>query len=128
MSIADPKLKIARHEIEAICKRYDIAGFFILHNAPGNAEHWMEVSPSYSRASMEGPGALRLRSKLADYDGDKMAQRVDMEATLNMLSNFAMIAGQAAIPLLEISQQLDRQMGAEHTPTLFEPDPPKGAH
>jgi hypothetical protein len=77
---------------------------------------------------MEGPGALRLRSKLADYDGDKMAQRVDMEATLNMLSNFAMIAGQAAIPLLEISQQLDRQMGAEHTPTLFEPDPPKGAH
>jgi hypothetical protein len=47
-----------------------------------------------------------------------------MEATLNMLSQFAMIAGQAAIPLLEVSHELDRRMGAEHGQVRHQPDPP----
>lgn len=136
MSIVDPKLKQARDEIHAICQRYDIAGLFVLHNwdsqAPtterGKAEHWLEVSPSYSKMSVESFDRVRIRSKVADYGGDRAAQQRDLEATVNMVSQLGSIAGRAAVPLLDIAMSLGARFDVEHTPELFEPDPPKGAH
>jgi hypothetical protein len=127
MTISDPKLKQAREEIDAICTRYDIAGFFVLHNAPGNAEHWLRISPSYSCARMEGD-FMRFRSKLSDYGDDRGAQLRTQAATANMVRQLATIAAQAAVPLLEVAAMLDKKTGAEHGATEYQPDPPKGSH
>lgn len=116
----DPKLILARAEIEAILSQHDIAAHVILHNAPGNAEVFMRMTPSYSRlveVAHDNHGvSYRVRSKLADYNGDTAAQQRDLAATANMVHVLAMTLGTAAIPMLRLANQVDLITGASHGP------------
>jgi hypothetical protein len=114
------KLKRARAEIEAILKAYDIAGHVVLHE-PGWGEVFAHLSPSYSCVTGSFP-SVRLRSKLADYGGDADAQKRDLEATVNMLSIFAELLGQAALSFIELSTVANIKTRAEHTEGQFIPD------
>lgn len=115
------KLLKARAEIEQILREHDIAAHVVLH-MPGYLENFGHYDPSYSRARPEYDGdgvmiGMRIRSKLAeDYNGDKAAQQRDLEATAGMLSGMGRMLARDAMSLLELSQQIDKMLGAEHTP------------
>lgn len=116
----DAKLIQARGEIDAILKKHDIAAYVFLHNAPGKSEVFSYLTPSYSKLAEvpapDGNIGFRVRSKLADYGGDKEAQRRDLAATANMVSSMAMLMGTTAMPLLSLAAFIDEKIGAEHTP------------
>lgn len=124
--IADPKLKQARAEIEAILKRYDIAAFCVLHNAPGNGEIFADLSPSYSRVTGVLP-EVRVRIKREDYGSDMAAWGRDAAVTANLISFMGKALGSCAMPLLELSKIIDAKLGAEHGIEHHQPDSPKGA-
>lgn len=63
-----------------------------------------------------------------DYNGDTEAQRRDLAATANMVRQVAMILGESAIGFLELARVVDEAIGADHGPTQYQPDPPRGAH
>jgi len=124
-NISDPKLKSVRRMIEAILREHDIAGVVVLHNAPGSAEVFQCLGPSYSKL-IGTPPIVRLTSKLADYNGDKEAQRKDLEATANMISLLATATANVSLPLLELAVKVDAELGAEHTPLVFRADEEEG--
>lgn len=120
------KLKEARAEIEAILIRYDIAGHVVLHE-PGFGEVFSHLTPSYSNVTGELP-VVRLRSKAADYGGDKDAQRRDLEATANMMAILAELLGRAALSFIDLSNWVNKHTGAEHDEGTFTPDPDPDLH
>lgn len=79
-----PKLKKAMELIKDILKDNDIAGIVVLHT-PGHSEFLMGLETSYSCAKFEGD-TLRVKAKLADFNGDKEAWALKMATTSNMLS------------------------------------------
>lgn len=144
--IPDPTLKQARAEIEAIVRRYGIAGAFVLHSfAPaqeadadgrvggrGNSEVWMQLcGTAYSRLAEErqpdGGIGLRVRSKRADFP-DAAAQARDMAGTLNMLELVGTGLGELAMPALHLAGEIRARVDAVNTPLRFRPDPPRGSN
>jgi hypothetical protein len=99
----DAKLIQARAEIEAILTKHDIAGHVILHNAPGESEIFLRLTPSYSKLREIPAGShgvtFRLVSDTADYGGDTVAQARDLAATANMVRSFADLLVTAALPI-----------------------------
>lgn len=116
----DVKLIQAHAEIAALLRKHDIAAHVVLHNAPGESEVFMRLTPSYSRlveqaVSHEGV-VYRLRSKLVeDYGGDREAQVRDMAATANMVCSLATHLGEAALSMRSLAQHIDQLVGAKHT-------------
>src|SRR4051812_48517964 len=96
----DSKLIAARAEIELILKKHDIAGWVVLHNAPGEMEVFSHLEPSYSILRpqiVDGGMAVRVLSKLSDYGGDTKRQQHDQAATANMVHGFAQMLGLTAM-------------------------------
>jgi hypothetical protein len=143
----DPALKQARAEIEAIVRRYGIAGAFVLHRfdadagAPptgaaggglGNSEVWMQLcETAYSRLTQErmadGAIAMRVRSKRNDFP-NAAAQALDMAGTLNMLELVGTGLGELALPVLHLAGEIRSRVDAISSPRRFRPDPPRGAN
>jgi hypothetical protein len=117
------KLKQARKEIEAVFKKYDIAGFAALH-APGWGEQFWNIWPSYSILTGDFP-VIRIKSKLSDYAGDVKAQIKDQEDTAGMMKILSQSTAELALQFLELSKELDTKLGAEYTDDRFIPDPSK---
>jgi hypothetical protein len=118
-TLANGKLLAARAAIEAILKEHDIAGVCVLH-MPGFVEVLSDLSPSYSCLSVKHVDdnhglEIRVRSKLADYNGDVEAQRRDLEATAGMASSFAECLALNAIEMVQLAKTLDEKLGAKHT-------------
>lgn len=117
----DPKLIAARAEIEAILRKNDIGAWVVLHNAPGEIEVFSHLTPSYSilQTTTGEHGnlqAVRILSKLDQYDGDREKQRADQGATAGMINSFALVMGTTAISLIELANTIDEAVGAEHEP------------
>ena len=75
------RLKISRTEIEAVLKKHDLAGAVVLHT-PGMSEFFYDISPSYSCVRIdEAAKTVHVKSKLADYGGDAVAQLHDQAAS-----------------------------------------------
>lgn len=123
--MSDPKLIDARDRIQKILDEADIAGHVVLHNAPGKFEVFTKLDPSYSKL-IGLPPVVRLRSKLADYNGDAGKQREDLQATASMVRGIAELAGLTAVQLLELAEFIDAKTGAEHGP--MRPDDNQGGH
>ncbi len=105
-------------EIKGILSRYDIAGIVSLHT-PGHSEFLNHLQPSYSCAKF-APGGLRFRAKLQeDFNGDKEKMMQVLGDTSNMLYCLSMVTGQAAVNLLEASEQFDKLVGPDHEPGKF---------
>lgn len=120
------RLKIARAEIEGILKKHDLGAVVVLHT-PGMTEFFYDVTPSYSCVWIdEKAGALRIKSKAADYDGDKEAQIRDQAATANMIHGLASDLESASGMFGSIAPFIDRALRAEHTEAVHKPDPMEG--
>lgn len=113
------KLLAARAEIEAVCKKHDIAAHVVLHT-PGFFENFGYYTPSYSVLvpGYDNSGfmtTLRVRSHTTDYGGDAAKQRKDLTDTANFLSGAGVMLAQDAISLLEVSKAVDGLINATHT-------------
>lgn len=120
------RLKIARAKIEGILKEHDLGAVVVLHT-PGMTEFFYDVVPSYSCVWIdEAAGQLRMKSKLADYGGDKCAQLRDQAATANMIHGLFADLSNAAGMFGSIAPLVDRAFRAEHTEAVHRPDPLEG--
>jgi hypothetical protein len=120
------RLKIARAKIEGILKEYDLGAVVVLHT-PGMTEFFYDIAPSYSCCWIdEAAGQLRMKSKVADYGGDRDAQIRDQAATANMIHGLASDLSSAADMFGSIAPFIDRAMHAEHTDPVHTPDPIEG--
>lgn len=81
-----PKLRDARDQINVILKENDIAAVVVLYEE-GMSEFNLHVETTKSCIRLEGD-ALRFRSKLADFNGDKEAQHASTEYTVGMIRHF----------------------------------------
>lgn len=117
------RLKIARAEIEGILKKHDLGAVVALHT-PGMTEFFYDITPSYSCVWIdEAVGQLRVKSKAAEYGGDKAAQILDQAATANMIHGLAADLAGAAGMFGSIAPFIDRALRAEHTDATHTPDP-----
>lgn len=109
------RLKVARAEIEAVLKKYDLGGAAVLHT-PGMAEFFYDLQPSYSCAWIDDKRAMvRVKSLGTDYGGDRQAQLHDQAATANLLHSLADNLVSAAAMFTEVASIFDRLTRAVHT-------------
>lgn len=107
-----PKLKNAMKDIENILKRYDIAGVVVLHT-PGHSEHLLRINPTYSCAKIDGD-RVTLKAKLSHYNGDAAARDEKGRDSANMFKLLGEHGGKTFLMLMEVSDELDRIVNAEH--------------
>lgn len=119
-----PRLKIARAEIEAVLQKHDLAGVVVLHT-PGMSEFFYSITPSYSVCWVdEKSQILRLKSvRDRDHAGDAAEQLRDQAATANMTTSLAGELGHAALMFLDVDRVVSQALRAEHTGPEFVPDP-----
>lgn len=108
-----PKLKAVMEKIKALLNENDIAGIVVLHTPPGDSEYLIRIDPSYSCAKIEGD-QMRMRSKLADYGGDRKKQEQQMKDTANMLRILSEVGGMITMNMIDASTMMDKAVGAEH--------------
>lgn len=102
-------------EIKKILRRHDIGGIITIHT-PGFSEYYLHLNTSYSVAKITG-NSIRIRAKIQeDYGGDVEKWKEDVAATLNMLHLLGFTSGQLSMQLLELSEDLDKKVGATHYP------------
>lgn len=106
-----PKLKKAMGEIKDILSKYDIGGVVIIHT-PGHGEFLNKLDPTYSCVRTEGD-MVRFKSKLADYGGDKQAWLRKTTDSLNMLQTITDCGGHVILPLIELTERLEKDLNAE---------------
>jgi hypothetical protein len=111
-----PKLKNAAEEIKAILKKYDIAGAIALHT-PGNTEFVLELTPSYSCATVN-QDHIRFKAKKEDYN-DELKRHNIIKDTSNMMAGLSETVAKNAMMLIIASEQLDKITGAEHDDSNF---------
>lgn len=108
----NPKLKKAAEEIKQVLQKYDIAGNVVLHT-PGHSEYLMHITPTYSCAWLEND-SIRFRAKKEDYNGNVIVRNQKISDTANMLRLLSDTAGNNALALLQVSDQFDDLIGADH--------------
>jgi hypothetical protein len=108
-----PKLKKVMEEIKDLLKKNDIAAVVVLHT-PGFSEYLLHCGTTYSCCTVNEEG-IRVRAKLIeDFKGDKAMWEYKVKSTANMLHHLAVVHGQKTLTLLELSDHLDQQIGAEY--------------
>ena len=121
------RLKVARLEIEAVLRKHDLAGVVVLHT-PGMSEFVYDIRPTYSCCWVdEQVPALRLKSKLADYCGDRALQMHDRAATANMVEAISDNLWQAAQMFVGVAGVVNKAFAAEHTTGALVADPAEGS-
>jgi len=116
-----PKLKKAMQEIDAIMKRYDIAGHVVLHSwkdGTGHSEFKAYIQPSYSCAKfkydpVKGDG-IHFRAKKEDFGGDASKRDNVLAGTSSMLKTIVTVGFNQLSGLLQASEFIDRVVNAEH--------------
>lgn len=107
-----PKLKKAAEEIKQILNKYDIAANVILHT-PGHTEYLLHITPTYSCAWLEND-MVRFRARKEDYNGNEIIRDQKIADTLNMFRLLGDTAGKNALALLEVADQFDKRIVANH--------------
>lgn len=110
-----PKLKSAMDDIRKIIERYDIGAAVVLHT-PGNSEYALFVEPSYSCAKLENRG-VRFKAKAKDFPGGAKERQQKVEDTANLMNLLASTSGNVSLALMDISQNFDKHIGADHGDT-----------
>lgn len=119
-----PRLKVARLEIEALLQKHDLAGVVVLHT-PGMSEFFYNISPSYSVCWIdESARRVRIRSRVQrEHQGDAAAQQRDQAATANMTAALAEDLRKAAGMFEDVDHVVTFALQAQHTGSSFVPDP-----
>lgn len=106
-----PKLKKAAEEIKAILKKHDIAASVVLHT-PGFSEFVLEITPSYSCATLNHDN-VRFKAKKDDFN-DELKRHQAIQDTANMMNLLSDVTAKNAMMLINVSEQFDKIIGAEH--------------
>lgn len=108
-----PKLKRVMQEIKDILSREDIAGVVVLHE-PGHSEVLAKLDPTYSCVRANGD-QIRVKAKLKeDFNGNKEAWTKKVSDSANMLHMLSVSAGNVALPIMEISDMVDKVLKSDH--------------
>lgn len=83
----DQNLKNAMEEIKEVLKKHD-CGAFVLLAGPAHLEYLYEVSPSWSCATLNAEGVLRIKAMREDYPDD-VSHQLAIEQTVGMFLGFA---------------------------------------
>jgi hypothetical protein len=113
------RLKMARLEIEAICRKHDLASIVLLHT-PGMTEFFYDLQPSYSCVELI---EARRQVKTSIHRFDTASQRQACEATANMTHSMAVSMARAATMFLDVSEAVDAVLGTTHGDPYFVQDP-----
>jgi len=120
-----PKLKKAMQEIDEIMARHDIGGMVVLHT-PGNGEHKVYVSPTYSCAFIDntpGKESIRVRTRLQeDFNGDAQARHKCQEDTANMFDILSTLGGYQAMNIIKVFDMLKEPLGIISGPSSHTTD------
>jgi hypothetical protein len=105
-------------EIREILEKNDLAGMVLVQDR-SNSAFLRRIDPTWSCAWMEPEGpdgkvGVRIRSKLADYGGDKERQRADIEATVGMFISILNWCGETNNNMAQITAML-----AKHYPEIM---------
>ena len=73
----------------------------------------MKVDTTYSCASFNGD-LLRVKAKLADYNGNKELWKEKVADTSNMLMHFGDVGGKLILNIMKMSDMVDAQVNVEH--------------
>ncbi len=111
-----PKLKKAAEEIKAILKAYDIAASVVLH-CPGHSEFILEITPTYSCAKLNHDH-IHFKAKKADFN-DELKRQQTISDTANMMNLLSEVTGKNAMVLMQVSEQFDKIVGADHGDSTF---------
>lgn len=111
-----PKLKKAAEEIKAILKKHDIAASVVLHT-PGFSEFILEITPSYSCATLNHDN-IRFKAKKDDFN-DELKRHQAIQDTANMMNLLSDTTAKNAMMLINVSEQFDEIIGAEHGDSNF---------
>ncbi len=111
-----PKLKKAAEEIKSVLKKYDIAASVVLHT-PGFSEFVLEITPSYSCATLNHDH-VRFKAKKEDFN-DELRRHQVIENTANMMNLLADTTAKNAMMLITVSEQFDKIVGSEHGDSNF---------
>ena len=106
-----PKLKKVIAEIKAIIEKNDLAGFVCLVE-PGNSEYLHVINPSFSAAFFDGN---QVRIKTKDLNLSQAGKQKLLATTSNMLALLSTTVMQSGLSLGQVSQFIDKKIGAEHT-------------
>ena len=111
-----PKLKVAAEEIKAILKKHDIAGAILIHT-PGYAEFILELTPTYSCATLHHDH-IHFKAKKEDFN-DELKRHKAIADTANMMHSLADGTARNAMMLIKVSEQFTEITGAEHNDKGF---------
>lgn len=104
-------------EIKEILKKHDIGAFVVLHT-PGNAEHLLEISPTYSCAFWDhtpGKEGIRVRAKLTDFGGDSAKRHQVVTDTVNMFDLLTRVTANHTVNLMKVMDMLKSNMDITST-------------
>lgn len=119
-----PRLKVARLEIEAVLAKHDLAGVVVLHT-PGMTEFFYNIQPSYSVCWIEEAASIvRVKSvRDRDHGGNVTAQIKMQAATANMTAGLAGELHHASKMFDYVDRIVSIGLRAEHTQPTHVPDP-----
>jgi hypothetical protein len=113
------RLRQVRALIEELLREADICASVVLGGRAGRAEVFTFLSASWSVVSLtQTPRGdhLRIKSKLADYNGNRDLQIQHQAWTAGAVSSLGQHTAHMAMGLLEMAKTVDKALGAEHTP------------
>jgi len=106
------KLKVAAEDVKDICRKYDIAGAYVLHT-PGHGEFVLHLNPTYSSVYMYDDSELRFYSKRKDFNSDE--EQLQKQAdTCNMLRLLTDMTANNFMMLKKLADKADSLTGAIH--------------
>lgn len=111
----NPKLKKAMAQIKAILDENDISGSVVIHT-PGFAEYLLKLNPTYACTTVEGD-MIRIKAKLAEFNGDKEAWTKKISDTVNMLECLAESNGKNALNIYSILDKLKEKIDFDSGPS-----------
>lgn len=122
--IINAKLVMAKADIEAVLKKYDIAGVVILQN-PQGTDVVLNLTPTYVAAEMVGT-SFRCRQPTdpvypyepnpLEVNRDALRRRETIFNTVNMVVNLGIVAANVLVAL---------QQAEKHAREFFNLQPPK---
>lgn len=116
-ALYSPKLKEAMEQIQKILKANDIAGLCILYDRGfGEFLNHLETSNSVFFYEQTQDGlAVRFRSKLEDFGGDREAQRKATEYSVGYLRICLDIMAMQTIVYKQVYNHISQRMDIEHS-------------
>lgn len=106
----DPKIKMARKEIEAVLEKYDCGGAVMLHR-PGFTEMVLKVETSYSCVYMDGR-TFKIRPPLIDPNDDTKHKAIIAE-TVNFLANMRVRVGHMAMAFTQAEMMVRHEFNVQ---------------